>query len=373
MARSSAAGARDKPYDVIVFGAGPAGLAAAIQARRLELEVLVLGDTTTPRRSCCGWISPAGVALCGELGLEAKTARATPFDKLRIHSWDFRKSVVVADPEMNGWLIERETFDAGLAGIAKKLKATMRGGAPISELALRDDRIEATLGDGSSVVGRFAVIADGATSETAGRANLIPAHRAGASAQAMFADFAGVKPNGELDVAIGASRYGQLAVLTRDKARSRLMVATRPCDTPVETLFRQIVEAARTAGVLPGEPLAAPSRAMVPAGAALDLEAHVGKRCLLIGDAGGFVTSFSHEGIYPAMRSGILAAEAIAAASKVRLPQDELSRFSDSWRTQLADYLRMPNTDLSLLMPLIFSNAQMSKRVARAFLLGQAF
>ncbi len=372
MAKTSAAGAREKPYDVIIFGAGPAGLAAAIRARRLELEVLVV-DPAPAKRKCCGWISPAGVALCGELGLEAKTARATPFDKLRIHSWDFRKNVVVADPEMSGWLIEREAFDAGLAALAKKAKAAFRSGAAVGNLALRDDRIEATLADGSSIVGSFALIADGAASETAGRANLIPAFRAGAPSQAIFADFAGAKPTGELDVAIGASRHGQLAVITRDKARSRLMVATRPCDTPVESLFRQICEAAQAAGVLSGPPKGEPCRVFVPAGAALDLEAHVGKRCLLVGDAGGFVTSFSHEGIYPAMRSGMLAADTLAAAAKARLPQDELSRFSDSWRTQLADYLRMPNTDLSLLMPLIFSNAQMSRRVARAFLLGQAF
>jgi hypothetical protein len=33
----------------------------------------------------------------------------------------------------------------------------------------------------------------------------------------------------------------------------------------------------------------------------------------------------------------------------------------------------MPNADLSLLMPLVFKNAQMTRRVARAFLLGERF
>jgi hypothetical protein len=33
----------------------------------------------------------------------------------------------------------------------------------------------------------------------------------------------------------------------------------------------------------------------------------------------------------------------------------------------------MPNTDLGLLMPMVFNNPQMSRRMARAFLLGQGF
>ena len=103
------------------------------------------------------------------------------------------------------------------------------------------------------------------------------------------------------------------------------------------------------------------------------MESHVGKRCLLVGDAGGFVTSFSHEGIYPALRSGELAAETVAAALRAPVLQDELASFSTLWRSELAGYLRMPNTDLGLLMPMVFNNPQMSRRVARAFLLGQAF
>jgi flavin-dependent dehydrogenase len=109
------------------------------------------------------------------------------------------------------------------------------------------------------------------------------------------------------------------------------------------------------------------------AGAALDFESHVGKRCLLVGDAGGFVSAFSNEGLYPALRSGWRAAEVAAAALRAPLLQDELAGFGNVWRSDLAEYLRMPNTDLGLLLPMVFTNAQMSRRIARAFFLGQAF
>ena len=112
---------------------------------------------------------------------------------------------------------------------------------------------------------------------------------------------------------------------------------------------------------------------MCPGGAALDMDTHVGKRCLLIGDAGGFAAAFSNETVYPAMRSGWIAAETALRALHAPVLQDELASFSVAWRTDMADYLRMPNTDLSLLVPLVFNNEQMSRRVARAFLLGQPF
>ena len=116
-----------------------------------------------------------------------------------------------------------------------------------------------------------------------------------------------------------------------------------------------------------------PGQGLCPSGVALDMDTHVGKRCLLIGDAGGFVAAFSNEGIYPAMRSGWIAADTALRALRAPVLQDELASFGVAWRGELADYLRMPNTDLSLLVPLVFNNEQMSRRVARAFLLGQTF
>lgn len=103
------------------------------------------------------------------------------------------------------------------------------------------------------------------------------------------------------------------------------------------------------------------------------METHVGKRCVLIGEAGGFVSAFSNEAIYPCMSSGWTAADAAVRALQAPVLQDELLSFSSAWRAELADYLRLPNTDLALLMPLVFNNPQMSARVARAFLLGQGF
>ena len=107
------------------------------------------------------------------------------------------------------------------------------------------------------------------------------------------------------------------------------------------------------------------------ANTALDMDSHVGKHCLVVGDAGGFVAAGSGEGIYPAMWSAQIAAQVIGEALSSQHSQDVLMQFDAQWRMAMADYLRPPNTDLQCLLPLIFSNQPMADRMAAAFFCGE--
>jgi flavin-dependent dehydrogenase len=155
--------------------------------------------------------------------------------------------------------------------------------------------------------------------------------------------------------------------------RTGVTLVTWDRSSPAEAQLTEFLAAAQQAKLVSDNLVAQPTGAVMPAGIALDMETLVAKRCLLIGEAAGFVTAFSNELIYPTMKSGWVAAEAAARALRAPVLQDELLSFSPAWRAELADYLRLPNTDLALLMPLVFNNPQMSGRVARAFLLGQSF
>jgi flavin-dependent dehydrogenase len=97
----------------------------------------------------------------------------------------------------------------------------------------------------------------------------------------------------------------------------------------------------------------------------------VGKHTLVIGDAGGFFASSSHEGIYPAMWSASIAAKVVQKAKENALSQDVLMTFDTRWRLKMGEFLRPPNTDLHLLLPLIFSNQPMADRMAAAFFGGE--
>ena len=59
-------------------------------------------------------------------------------------------------------------------------------------------------------------------------------------------------------------------------------------------------QAAATAACMPTFPFSA-----------LEVDSHVGKRTLVIGDAGGFHAAASHEGIYPAMWSAMIASRVV--------------------------------------------------------------
>lgn len=365
----------DKTYDILVVGAGPAGTAAALSARKADASVCLIDRAGFPRpRACGGWLGPAGVALCESLGLTAKSAGATPFRNLVLHSWDLRSDTCVEDECLHGWTVERSAFDHALLKTAQDAGAESILGAAPKSINCGEDYVTINTADGQAIRGRILLIGDGARSDAALAAQLPAAGHSPEAACWVSASFAWRETVARVDVVIGAGRVARLGTIVRTPKGGRLSLITRESEPHPREQFMTLLRAAAEKGLVPAtDKFENPTEGTTPAGVALDMDTHVGKRSLLIGDAGGFVAAFSNEGIYPAMRSGAIAAQAALAALKAPLVQDALGDFGPAWRSELADYLRMPNTDLGLLMPLVFKNEQMSLRVAKAFLLGQPF
>lgn len=364
----------DDAFDLLIIGAGPAGTAAALRAHQFDASTCLIDRADFPRdKACAGWMGPAAVALCTSLGLSAKDVSAEPFTGLTLHSWNLREQVRIDDPDLQGWLIERHTLDATLLDHARQGGTQTRLGAAPTAVELGEDRVTVHMPDGKVLNGRVLLIGDGASSPTAVMAHVPAAAQSMISAQCGLVTFPADGQGGALSVAIGASRAGQVATIVHHGKTGRLSMFMRDADGALREQLNAFLQTAIERGLIPSRNLSEPIFGRIPAGAALEMDAHVGKRCLLIGDAGGFVSAFSNEGLYPAMRSGVIAAEVALAALEAPVVQDALATYGPTWRAELADYLRMPNTDLSLLMPLVFNNAQMSRRVARAFLLGQQF
>lgn len=360
-------------YDLLIIGAGPAGCAAAIRGRMLNLSVALVEREPQPRtRACGGWIGAAGVALASECGVTPKSDAVTPFAGVRLRSWDLKRHVDITADDLQGWLVDRARFDALLAQTAQHRGANLLLGAEPASVTLGETHVTTRLTNGREVLGRILLIADGVESRTARLANLPSAGRGRELARCVHYSFSATGEPG-LEVVFGAGRGMHLGTIVRARDAIHATFLTRDASSPAAAQAQAFVAAAQAAGVLPRSAAAWQVEVTSAAGAALDTESHVGKRTLLIGDAGGFVSGFSNEGIYPAMKSGWLAAETAARALAAPVPQDELATFGSVWRAEIAEYLRLPNTDLSLLLPLVFSNAQMSKRVARAFLLGAKF
>ncbi len=358
-------------HDILIVGGGPAGCAAAIVAARHQLGTLLIEPMETPCSPCCAaWVGPAGVRMCQQLGVDAAAAGAVEFRGVRLWPWDLSTPVDVRDPKLAGWIVHPQSLGTALLASARAAGAQVMRGC-VTVIYLGEALATAQLSAERSVTGRVLVIADGAGSATArtGHLSAAPADES-AGAQAVLGT---PDDEGGLDVILGAGRTIKIATIARHRRQACVTLMTYDSASPATIQLSALLRAAGAAGLLPAAASAAPQPTPMLAGAALEMESHVGKRCLLIGDAGGFVSSFSHDGLYPALRSGWLAAETAARALTAAVLQDELATFSAAWRTELAEYVSMPNTDLGLLLPMVFGNPQMARRLAHAFLLGEPF
>jgi flavin-dependent dehydrogenase len=361
-------------YDLVIVGAGPAGAAAAVRARQLGRSCIVVEPGPwPPPHGPLEWLGPAGIAMADKCTLGAKAVRANYFTGLRLHSWDLKRTVKADEPDLRGWIFDASDFAQALLGLAQQAGADVLLGAQTSDLHLGEQEVCLKLSNHREARGRVLLVGDGLGSRTTELARLATVRESdGLSA---YAEVLFDAPAGQtsLDVVIGASRSLQTVVVTRAGRRGCVRLVSHEPGAPVERQLRDFVAVACESRLIPNQPDGEVKVGFIAAGAALEFETLVGKRCLQIGETGGFIAAFSGERIYPCMRSGWMAAEAADRALKAPVLQDELHSFGSAWRRDLADYLRLPNTDLALLMPLVFNNAQMSGRLARAFLLGQTF
>ncbi len=115
---------------------------------------------------------------------------------------------------------------------------------------------------------------------------------------------------------------------------------------------------------------AATSTVDLPLAGALAHEG-VADRTLLVGPAGGFYSACG-EDLYPGCWSALFAADVLRRALRQEHLQDALGDYRQVWRTTLGDYLRGPQQNLRLLLPLVYRNPVMTARLAEAILLSKS-
>lgn|GEM_PF-567496 len=363
--------------DVLIVGAGAAGCTAATLLARARRRVVLLDRAALDDRPLApAWVGPGVEDVLKKMGLSIRDLPAEPIRTVAFLTSDFEKCQEVQPARGTGFFVERGGWNTVL------LKAAIGAGARYLErhavlrLRMREEHVTAECDGGRRATASLVAVADGAFSETAAAIGLDLVPNAGgrfAACVVWLPSRQGVLSEGVLhfvlssEPAAGLASFwcvGDQAVVT---ALDRTEAATR------NLLVRTLARVCDRLGVAPPRDFApggVPVR-RIPAGQALDIETHVGKRAVVFGEAGGFVAAATGEGIYPAMWSAQVAAEVIRDALDEPHPQDGLRRFDTQWRTAMADYLRPPNTDLQFLLPLVFSNRQMAERLANAFLQGE--
>jgi menaquinone-9 beta-reductase len=317
-------------YDVAVVGAGPGGSAAAITLARAGLRVALIDRQIFPRTKPCGdLIGCGGIALARALGMDVDTL--TPYPPLR--------GAVVVAPETrplvlkarrgssdDARVVPRHIFDSTLVRSAERAGATfvhLRVRALVRE---RGAVVGVAGGDAHSATtirARAVIGADGYGSRIARAMRGEETTHAGQIGVALRAYATGFTLprawDGCLIFAYDAQTapgYGWLMPLPGGGANigiGTLAPATETVDSAqLRDLFdRFVVGTPWLAGATIGDdppprtwPLAlAPRRGPL-----------VGDGVLLVGEAAALVGPMTGAGIYPALQSGIWAAETLIAA-----------------------------------------------------------
>ncbi|GJM24335.1 MAG: hypothetical protein DHS20C16_07500 [Phycisphaerae bacterium] len=367
-------------FDAIIVGAGPAGATIAIKLAKLGMSVGLLDRAKFPRRKpCTGWVNANVAELLDDLDVASKQLLARPFKDVAFHNADLSKSSVPELKSSPGYLIDRAAFDERLVNAAKRAGAQLIENREVTDLDPQESGVKVIASDGTGFHCKLLVLAIGASKKLRAqvgiaRSDVRESRWTALIEHALEGKSKSTSADPRIDVVLGATAENGLAILARQKDRVSLTLNS-PGDR--EAIADQILTLAH---IMREKKMLTPEFPIEPAavecskssfGPALELDSHVGKHTLLIGDAGGFIAAVSQEGIYPSMWSAKIAAEVVGSAWGADISQDALMTFDNKWRLEMGDYLRPPNTDLQLLAPLIFSNQPMTNRMASAFFFGE--
>jgi geranylgeranyl reductase family protein len=132
-------------YDVIVCGAGPAGAVAAGEAAKAGLKVALLEKQPLPRHKTCGGGMPMVMQqFLWDLAPEAFVE--SDVTAMR-HTWNYGDGHLGAiNPPGTGehlslWMVQRSVFDAALADRAVRAGAELRDGVAVRSLTVEPDGV----------------------------------------------------------------------------------------------------------------------------------------------------------------------------------------------------------------------------------------
>lgn len=310
------------------------------------------------------------------LGADPKAILSRPLTHVTFFNADLSKSVEPKWKKPPGYLIDRFDFDNVLLDRAAGAGASILSEREMTGTDLFEDRVVVQCRDAEPVEGRFLMLATGRGTPWLERLKLARPTGRGAWSGVAMVDAAEESPVGEpgVDVVLGLDREGSFAVVVRTATGTSVTLTWYSDKTQARPalvqLCHQLVEAGRAPALLSQRTASAPLN-YCQTSFALEMDSHVGKNTLVIGDAGGFLATISQEGIYPAMWSARIAADVLIEAMGAKHPQDTLKTFETRWRQEMAPYLSPPNTDVHYLLPMVFSNAAMAERMAGAFFAGE--
>jgi geranylgeranyl reductase family protein len=311
--------------DVVVVGAGPGGIAAALTAHRLGCSVLCVDKARFPRDKTCGdGLTTGALRDLEALGLTRAELWATGLAEVRetvLVSPTGRRITLSlpADGGAYAAVVARRDLDAALVALAVRRGVDVRRHCAVEKVAPHPDEVELLLADGETLRARHVIAADGHWS-TVRRALEPDAPRDLGEWHAVRQYFADVNEDRlwvlfERDLLPGYAWVFPLpggganvgyGVLRADGRSGRDLKALWP-----ELLTRPVLRDILGPAARATEPVRA-----WPIPTRYDPTRLSNGRVLFAGDAAGVVDPMTGEGIAQALETGALAAEAVATAGE---------------------------------------------------------
>ena len=315
-----------KSFECVVVGAGPAGSAAAIAARRAGFSVAVVDASPAGRDKTCGdGLTPRAVHALQELGL---SAALPPYRNKGLKLHGYGGSVTAPWPDghygTEGSASPRTLFDAALADLASAAGAEIFYDCPATDAEFGDSgEITGVVTPQGTLQAKWVIVADGVRSPF-GKKLGRKWHRGevyGIAARSYcsspFSEEPWMHSHVELrdDADVIQPGYGWIFPLgdgTVNLGCGALSTDARPAKVNTKKLLVQYADQVRDEWQL-GQPENITS-ALLPMGGAVSNVA--GPNWMLIGDAAACVNPLNGEGIDYGLETAIMAVDLITSAGK---------------------------------------------------------
>ena len=295
-------------FDVIIVGAGPSGAMAGFHLAQAGMNVLLLEKSTFPRRKVCGG------------GLTHRAFKEIPFDiSPVIHrevNWGYvgfrgRKIGKIQSNHPIAYLIERATFDAFLLQKALDEGAVWQQDQRVNRITENNETIKVQTRD-KDFQCRYLIGADGVNSLVASQLGLMTDRKTSLAYEARLSlpeqSMPPLIQSITFDFGTLLSGYGWIF-----PKRDHLNVGVFRSWPFSQTTKKQLMRFIRQHPVLRDLPLIDTRAYPGPQGGENNI-LHKG-HALLVGDSANLADPWLGEGIYYALTSGRIAAEAIQAHS----------------------------------------------------------
>ncbi len=325
-------------YDAIIVGLGPGGSTAARRLAEAGYRVLGLDKERFPRYKPCG--GGLSARILPHLPESAHPCLEATIYNIR---FTFRgtRPMTYQSPKPVAYMVRRPAFDQRLADAAAQAGAELRYGREVRKVQELSSHVEVEMDDGTRHRASFVVGADGAHSRIGRMIDPRPAARPAWSLEAEVArPLEGSTAENEVWLDLGTVQGGYGWSFPKAGHLSIGVAGFSPEPTNPKAAMAAYLKAQRPVPI--DTPLTIHSHPIPAVSTALRQLSS--DRLLVVGDAAHLVDPFFGEGIYYAMYSGEMAADAVTAALRgtaigVRAYTDQIkARFEQEFRlaTKLA-------------------------------------